>query len=123
MKNKNNKYENSEYENKVVWITGASSGIGRELARQLDQLGAKCILSARRENVLVEFVAQSQNPENHHVVPFDLTRIDDFDGIVEKVLQFFFFFSKVTVSSMPLLRFNASRLHRNPVQYHLQYSM
>ncbi|KAK6478941.1 dehydrogenase/reductase SDR family member 7-like isoform X3 [Huso huso] len=37
---------------KVVWITGASSGIGEELAYQLAKTGASLILSARRENEL-----------------------------------------------------------------------
>lgn len=36
-------------ENKVILITGASSGIGRETARVLAQNGARVVLSARRE--------------------------------------------------------------------------
>jgi NAD(P)-dependent dehydrogenase (short-subunit alcohol dehydrogenase family) len=35
-------------EGKVVWITGASSGLGMELARQLSARGNRLILSARR---------------------------------------------------------------------------
>lgn len=38
-----------EIEDKVVWITGASRGIGEILAKQLARLGAKLILSARNE--------------------------------------------------------------------------
>ena len=34
--------------NKVVWITGASSGIGEELAINYSKKGATVILSARR---------------------------------------------------------------------------
>ncbi|XP_004624982.1 dehydrogenase/reductase SDR family member 7 [Octodon degus] len=36
----------------VVWVTGASSGIGEELAYQLSKLGVSLVLSARRENEL-----------------------------------------------------------------------
>lgn len=37
---------------KVVWITGASSGIGEAIAYQLAKVGAKLILSARSEEEL-----------------------------------------------------------------------
>ena len=37
---------------KVVWITGASSGIGEYLAYQLARIGCRLVLSARRENEL-----------------------------------------------------------------------
>lgn len=42
----------SRLRGKVVWITGASSGIGESLAYCLAQHGAKLVLSARREDEL-----------------------------------------------------------------------
>lgn len=42
------------FHNKVVWLTGASSGIGRELAIQLAQKGASLLLSSRSKGKLEE---------------------------------------------------------------------
>jgi dehydrogenase/reductase SDR family protein 7 len=39
------------YQGKVVWITGASQGLGEALALHLASLGARLILSSRREAV------------------------------------------------------------------------
>ena len=47
----------SEIENKVVIITGGSSGLGEATARRLAKSGAKIMLAARREDRLKEIVA------------------------------------------------------------------
>lgn len=63
------------YENKVVWITGASSGIGEALAYALNKKGARLILSARREEELERVKANCKgNPDDIVVLPLDLTK-------------------------------------------------
>jgi len=42
----------ARYQDKVVWITGASSGFGLELAKAFAREGATLVLSARREKNL-----------------------------------------------------------------------
>ncbi|XP_066582063.1 dehydrogenase/reductase SDR family member 7 [Prorops nasuta] len=42
----------SSLRGKVIWITGASSGIGEELAYVLAEVGCKLILSSRRKGLL-----------------------------------------------------------------------
>jgi len=59
--------------NKVVWITGASSGIGEALAYKLNTMGAKLILSSRnRESLYVLKSNCTINPLDIHVLPLDL---------------------------------------------------
>lgn len=40
--------------NKVVWITGASSGIGEALTYKINQLGARLIISSRKGEALYQ---------------------------------------------------------------------
>ena len=58
------------FDDKTVWITGASSGIGAALARDWAGRGARLILSGRDEARLGE-VAQSLDTETL-VLPFDV---------------------------------------------------
>ena len=67
-------------EQKVVLITGASSGIGAETARVLARHGAKVVLSARREDRLKELVGEIG--ENAAYLASDVTRREDMEALV-----------------------------------------
>ncbi len=50
---------------KVIWITGASSGIGEALAYELNKQGSKLILSARRKEELDRVKKNCATPDCH----------------------------------------------------------
>lgn len=74
-----------DFTNKTVWITGASGGIGKELAIQLANAGAKIILTARSVNKL-NAVKASLNGNGHIVYPMDLLKTDTIPDAVNEVL-------------------------------------
>lgn len=78
------------FKDKVVWITGASSGIGEALAYQSAKQGAKLILSARRESELQRVKKVCQLPENDVLVlPLDLAEHSQMKQKVVQVLENF----------------------------------
>lgn len=77
-------------QNKVVWITGASSGIGEALVIACAKAGAKIVLSARRESELKR-VQQSAGltEENSLIVPIDMTESAGFAEKTKTVMNYF----------------------------------
>ncbi len=73
----------------VVWITGASSGIGKELALQYVNRGSKVILSARRMSELERVKTSCAHPENVAIVPLDLTDFTSLEGKVKEAVACF----------------------------------
>ena len=69
---------------RVAVVTGAGSGIGREVARQMLAAGYRVALAGRRETQLKE--TADDHPEAL-VVPCDVTRPDDVERLFEAALQ------------------------------------
>ncbi|MGH8080304.1 MAG: SDR family NAD(P)-dependent oxidoreductase [Lysobacter sp.] len=67
---------------KVVWVTGASSGIGEALVSALLSAGAYVVLSGRRVDELARVAAQA--PERTLTIPFDTTDYAALPDIVEQ---------------------------------------
>ncbi|WP_293788782.1 SDR family oxidoreductase [uncultured Pedobacter sp.] len=58
---------------KIIWITGASSGIGEALVYEYFKAGHKLIISGRNRDELFRVKGNCQNSFNVHVLPFDLS--------------------------------------------------
>lgn len=76
------------FTNQVVWITGASSGIGEALALAFAKSGAKLVLSARRRDEL-ERVARACATKDVLIHPLDLGSGSTFENDVAQVLERF----------------------------------
>src|SRR6267378_2444503 len=78
------------FRGKVVWITGASSGIGEALALAFSREGANVVLSSRNAAELERVrEACDGGADRHSVLPIDLTHDHSFPAAVSAVLQRF----------------------------------
>ncbi len=96
-----------DYKNKVVWITGASSGIGEAIAIEAAKQGARLVLSARREDELKRVAKTTQLPESQYMItPIDMLQHDDFEKLTKDVIAKFgqidYLFNNAGVSSRQL---------------------
>ena len=69
---------------KTIWITGASTGIGKALAIKFAENGWNVAASARRESLLKEL---NNINENIHSYPLDVTKIDDCKSIAQQIIK------------------------------------
>jgi 3-oxoacyl-[acyl-carrier protein] reductase len=65
-------------EQELVWITGASSGIGRQCAKQLAATGRTVVVSSRRKNGLLSVVAEIK-ADGGHAVALECDVSDEID--------------------------------------------
>ena len=69
----------------IFLVTGASSGIGRAAALQLNELGASVIITSRRQDKLQEVKDEAVNPENIFIESRDLSV--DIDNHAEWIIE------------------------------------
>ena len=83
------------FDGKVVWVTGASSGIGKELCKQLVEKskGVRLILSSRKEETLrevkEELVAAGARAKDVAIVTLDLGDKETLEAAVERAFKAF----------------------------------
>jgi short-subunit dehydrogenase len=94
--------------NKVVLITGASSGIGMTVALKMAESGAHVLLLARTEEKLVEVQSEIEsNGGKASIFPCDLNDMDSIDQVSQRILA--------TVDHIDILINNAGRSIRRAV--------
>ena len=76
------------FNNKVIWITGASSGIGEALTVALAHQAQSVIISARNETAL-NAIKERLPLAQIAVLPFDLLDYETAPAVVEKAISFF----------------------------------
>jgi dehydrogenase/reductase SDR family member 7B len=77
------------FKDQVVWITGASSGIGEALALAFHAQGAKLILSARRVDKLEQVKAACGGGDDVAVFPLDVEKITELPAQAAQALAIF----------------------------------
>jgi short-subunit dehydrogenase len=71
----------------VIWITGASSGIGKSLAFEWARLGYKVVLSARRKELLEGIALEIKNSGGQAlVVPVDIMEEESIKNAVQNII-------------------------------------
>ncbi|MCM4168269.1 Putative oxidoreductase SadH [Arenibacter antarcticus] len=74
---------------KVIWITGASSGLGKALTLELNSNGSKLIISSRNMEQLLTVKRNCPNPENIAVLPLDLENYSTMSALVSKAMDIY----------------------------------
>ena len=109
------------FQNKIAWITGASSGIGEALAIELAKAGAKLVLSARRESELkrVQQLA-GLTDENSMILPMDMSESARFAEKTAQVIKRFgqidYLFHNAGISQRGTVNETSMDINRNVME-------
>lgn len=71
---------------KKLVVTGASSGIGREVCVLLSQLNANVILIGRNEKELIKTINLMENKDNHRYYLYDLVNVDEISDLIKTIV-------------------------------------
>ena len=77
----------TEFSNKVVLVTGASRGIGREIARQFAERGARLVLHYHRDRQAAEQTLADVPDDSHQILQADLSDAAAIDRLAQKALR------------------------------------
>ncbi len=97
-----------KYQNQIVWITGASSGIGEAIAYAFAKEGAHIIISARREQELKRVKDNCPEQSKVTIVPLDISEYRKIESqikpVIEKVGRIDLLFNNAGISQRALAK-------------------
>lgn len=97
-------YNPYSLENKTIFVTGASSGIGRSIAITCSQLGAKLILTGRTEQKLCQ-TEKMLSGTDHLMITADLSSVSELCKVVDFLPQIDGFVSSAGIFQPLMLQF------------------
>lgn len=74
-------------QDKVIIVTGASSGIGAQCAIDCSKMGAKVVLVARNEERLRQTLSQCEEPNRHMILSIDLSSSEGLKETIKDVVS------------------------------------
>jgi NAD(P)-dependent dehydrogenase (short-subunit alcohol dehydrogenase family) len=77
------------FDNKIALITGAAQGIGRAIAQQFAEHGARVVIHCRHNREEAEKTLASLDGDGHKIVQADITNADEARVMVETVVRDF----------------------------------
>jgi len=72
---------------KLILVTGASSGIGRQCAITFSKSGARVALFGRNQARLEDTMGMMENPSNHLICSVDLLEYDKVSAVVKDIIH------------------------------------
>ena len=105
------------YTDQVVWITGASSGIGEAVSYAFAQEGAHVILSARRKEELERVRANCPDPLKVTIIPLDVSDYKSIDRkvklVIDKLGRMDVLFNNAGISQRALVKDTNLEVYKN----------
>ena len=109
-----------KFSGKLIWITGASSGIGEQLCYDLSKLGARLILSARRADELERVRNACAHPQQHVVLPLDMLSEEAVINAADQVEREFgsvdFLFNNAGITQRSLIEDTPADIYRKVME-------
>ncbi|MDH5400529.1 MAG: SDR family NAD(P)-dependent oxidoreductase [Cyclobacteriaceae bacterium] len=108
------------FQNKKIWITGATSGIGEQLAYTLNNAGSFLIISSRRKDELERVKMACKYPDKVSIQELDMEKPESFTDIVMSVSKkhdrIDYLFNNAGISQRSLVRDTLPEVERKIIE-------